>query len=88
MAALYLLGQYFTHKDGRAPDLELDGLIEMYRRLQGVNEGMGERLKAGGVKPAMAQVIMPLDLLSHQMPYNIRTSLERIRPHFEPLIQS
>jgi hypothetical protein len=87
VAALYLLGQYFAHKDGQPPDLDLEGLIDIYRGLQGVNEGMGERLKAAGVKPAMAQVIMPLDLLSHKMPYNIRTSLERIRPHFEPLIQ-
>lgn len=88
VAALYLLGQYFNHKDGHKPDLELDGLIELYRRLQGVNEGMSDRLKSAGVKPALSQVIMPLDLLSHKMPYNIRTSLERIRPHFQPLIDN
>jgi hypothetical protein len=86
VASLYLLAQYFSHKDGGKPDLDLEGLIEMYRRLQGVNEGMSERLKTAGVKPALSQVIMPLDLLSHKMPYNIRTSLERIRPFFEPFV--
>ena len=47
---------------------------------------MTTRLKAAGIKPAMAQSIIPLDLLSHAMPLNIRISLERIRPVFEPLI--
>jgi hypothetical protein len=86
VASLYLLAQYFRHKDGQTPDLDLEGLIDMYRRLQGVNEGMSERLKAAGVKPALSQVIMPLDMLSHKMPYNIRGSLELVRPAFEPLI--
>lgn len=86
VASLYLLAQYFRHKDGQAPDIELEGLIDLYRRLQGVNEGMSERLKAAGIKPALSQVIMPLDLLSHKMPYNIRASLDLIRPAFEPML--
>ncbi len=86
VTSMYLLAQHFRQKDGTAPDLELEGLVELYRKLQVVNETMTERLKAAGIKPAMAQSIIPLDLLSHAMPLNIRISLERIRPFFEPLI--
>lgn len=86
VTSMYLLAQHFKKKDGQDADLELEGLVELYRRLQTVNETMIARLKAGGIKPAMAQAIVPLDLLSHSMPLNIRISLERIRATFEPLI--
>jgi len=86
VTSMYLLGQYFAHKDGDKPDIELEGLVELYRKLQVVNESMVDRLKAGGIKPAMTQAIIPLDLLSHSLPLNIRISLERIRPFFDPLI--
>jgi hypothetical protein len=86
VTSMYLLGQYIAHKDGDKPDIELEGLVELYRKLQVVNESMVARLKAGGIKPAMTQAIVPLDLLSHSLPLNIRISLERIRPYFDPLI--
>jgi hypothetical protein len=86
VTSMYLLGQYFAHKDGDKPDIELEGLVDLYRKLQVVNEAMVDRLKAGGIKPAMTQAITPLDLLSHSLPLNIRISLERIRPFFDPLI--
>jgi hypothetical protein len=86
VTSMYLLAQVLRQKSGQAPDFELDGLVELYRRLQLVNETLAVRLKAGGIKPAMAQAITPLDLLSHSMPLNIRDSLERIRHIFEPLM--
>ena len=86
VTSMYLLAQHFKMKEGLDADLELEGLVELYRRLQTVNETMINRLKAAGIKPAMAQSIIPLDLLSHSMPLNIRISLERIRTAFEPLI--
>lgn len=86
VTSMYLLARHFRQKDGHEPDLELEGLVELYRRLQTVNETMTTRLKAAGIKPAMAQAIVPLDLLSHAMSLNIRTSLERLRPFFAPLI--
>jgi hypothetical protein len=86
VTSMYLLAQYFKKMEGKSADLELDGLVDLYRKIQTVNETMITRLKAGGIKPAMAQAIVPLDLLSHSMPLNIRISLERIRATFEPLI--
>lgn len=86
VTSMFLLGQYFSHKDGDKPDIDLDGLVELYRQLQVVNESLVDRLKAGGIKPAMSQAIMPLDMLSHSLPLNIRISLEKIRPYFDPLI--
>jgi len=86
VTSMYLLAQHFREKDGAGADYTMEGLLELYRRLQTVNETMIQRLKAAGIKPAMAQSIIPLDLLSHAMPLNIRVSLERIRPMFEALI--
>ena len=88
VTSMYLLAQHFRHKEGKSADFELEGLLELYRQLQTVNETMTERLKAAGIKPAMAQAIVPLELLSHAMPLNIRISLERIRPFYQPLIDS
>jgi hypothetical protein len=86
ITSMYLLAQVMRQKNGQEPDFELEHLMEVYRRLQTVNETLADRLKAGGIKPALAQAIVPLDLLSHSMPLNIRDSLERIRHIFEPLM--
>jgi hypothetical protein len=82
--SMYLLAQYFLHKEGRKPDLELDGLGEIYRHLQTVNTAMGKRLEAAGTEDTAARAIVPLDLFSHLLPFDIKTSLDHLQRLFEP----
>jgi hypothetical protein len=80
--SMYLLAQYYLHKRARAVDLDLAGLTEVYQHLQAVNTAMAQRLQAavGGVTATHA--IVSLDLLSHILPFDIKASLEQLRPLF------
>ena len=81
-SSMYLLAQYFLNKQGRTPDLELDGLAESYRKLQAVNTAMANRLRAAS-KETASQAIASLDLFSHILPYDIKGSLAKVRRLFE-----
>jgi hypothetical protein len=82
-ASMYLLGQYYQHKQGHAPDIELEGLAALYRELQTVNTAMTTRLKASAGDSRAAQALVSLDLFSHSLPFDIKSSLARIRRLFE-----
>ena len=82
-ASMYLLAQYFRRKDGRDPDLDLEGLSEIYRNLQIVNTALTKRLETATGKGATTSAIATLDLFSHTLPYNIKNSLDSIRRYFE-----
>lgn len=82
--SMYLLAQQFRHKQGEAPDLAFEGLTDRYRELQTVNTAMTDRLKNAYGKSAAAQAIGTLDLFSHNLPYDIRSELSRLRRLFEP----
>ncbi len=81
-ASMYMLAQYFVHKDDTPVDLALTGLAEIYQQLQAVNTAMGQRLRAAVGTAAATHAIMSLDLLSHILPFDIKTSLTRLRPLF------
>lgn len=83
--SMYLLAQYFIAKQGGHADYEMDELVNRYRELQTVNDAMTERLKAVYGKPG-AQTLINLDLFSHNLPYDIRSELSRIRKLFNSLV--
>lgn len=87
-ASMFLLAQYLRHKRGDASDAELEGLAEIYRNLQTVNTAMTERLRAAAGADAAGDAIMSLDLLSHILPFDIKTSLKRLRPLFAAYMTS
>lgn len=78
-SSMYLLAQYFRGKQGLAADPEMEGLSEMYRQLQVVNDAMTERLRAGARRETASHAIVTLDLFSHTLPFDIRSSLSRLR---------
>ena len=84
--SMYLLGQYFVHKQGQSPDLELDGLVEIYRLLQAVNASMTKRLGTVTSRDIATDAILSLDLFSHILPYDVKASLSKIRDLFEPFL--
>jgi hypothetical protein len=78
-STMYLLAQYFRFKQGEKPDLELEGLSDLYRELQVVNDSMTERLREGARRDTASHAIVSLDLFSHTLPFDIRSSLSRLR---------
>jgi len=80
--SMYLLAQYFIGKQGGTADYDMNGLVNRYRDLQAVNDAMGERLQSVYGKPG-AQTLINLDLFSHNLPYDIRSELTRLRRLFD-----
>ena len=42
----YLLSQYFQVKEGKQADMELSGLVDIYRQLQTINTALAARVRA------------------------------------------
>lgn len=87
-ASTYLLAQYFLSKSQGIPDIRLDGLMEIYKKLQVVNCAMGERLRAATKNDASVNALILLDTFAKAMPFVIDESLEEIRYLFEPFFSN
>jgi hypothetical protein len=85
-SSMYLLAQYYRHKAGSQPDIDLDGLAALYRELQTVNTALTERLKAAAGNDSASHAIVSLDLFSHILPFDIKSSLARMRRLFQPYL--
>ncbi len=84
--SMYLLAQYFLHKQGGEADLELDGLVKIYRNLQIINSALAARLRAASERDAAVNAVILLDLFAKVMPYTINDSLDEIRHLFAPFL--
>jgi hypothetical protein len=77
--SLYLLRQYFVHRDGGTPDLELRGLLEFYERLQDLNQAFQERLRAASQRDANLNAINSLFALAAVVAIALEEHLETLR---------
>lgn len=82
--SMFLLAQYFLHKDGLDATLELDKLTEKYQQLQVVNRALARRFKAAISEDATVNAIILLDLLSKSVTWSIEDGLEELRYLFKP----
>ncbi len=80
--SMYLLAQYFLHKQGEEADFELVGLVEIYRNLQIINSALAARLRAASEKDAAVNAVILLDLFAKALPYTISDSLDEMRHLF------
>lgn len=81
--SMFLLAQYFLHKDGREARLELDRLSDIYEQLQIVNRALTRRFKAASSQDATVNAIIVLDLLSQSVTWSIEDGLEDLRYLFK-----
>ena len=86
--SMYLVAQYFLHKEGRHADLDLTGLREIYRNIEIVNVAVAKRLRAATETDSAVNAIILLDIFTKAMPVVIEESLEEIRYLFTPYFMS
>lgn len=84
--SMYLLSQYFLHKDKHKVDLELEGLKKIYENAQIVNTSIAERLRAASDTDSSVNAITLLDIYAQSLPFAISDSLEDIRHLFTPFL--
>ncbi|MCP4744990.1 MAG: hypothetical protein GY874_02460 [Desulfobacteraceae bacterium] len=82
----YLLSQYFKKIDGYKPDITLEGLSDIYQKIQKVNKAFSGRLRAACEHDGMVNAIILLDLFAKSMPWAIEESLDEIRHLFMPYL--
>lgn len=83
VTSMYLLTQYFRHRQHQTPDWDLVALKAHYRELHHVNMAMTERLRAISKQDGAVNALVLLDLLAKALPYSIDEALEELRAVFE-----
>lgn len=81
-ASAYLLKQYFIHKDGGTPDLNLDGLNRLYQEIQQVNGAFKVRLETASQRDANLNAIVSLQFMSMAVSSSLDERLAELRTHF------
>lgn len=82
--SMFLLAQYFRHKQGLPASLELDGLHARYDQLQVVNRALAKRLRAAISEDATVNAIILLNLLSQAVNWSIEDGLDELSYLFKP----
>ena len=82
--SMYLLAQYFLHKEGRHADLDLTGLEQIYQNIEVVNVAVAKRLRAATEADSAVNAIILLDIYTKAIPVVIEESLEEIRYLYAP----
>lgn len=82
--SLYLLRQYFVHRDGGKPDLDLRGLMEFYEQLQDLDRAFQNRLRAASSRDANLNAINSLFYLAAAVAMSLEDQLESLRAELLP----
>lgn len=82
----YLLAQYFLNQEGMTPDLNFEGLSQLYSEIQIVNSAFAKRLRTACQYDSMVNAIILLDMFAKSMPSAIDESLEEIQHFFVPYL--
>jgi hypothetical protein len=85
--SMYLLAQYFLHKEGHHADLDLTGLREIYNNIEAVNIAVAKRLRTATEADSAINAIILLDIYTKAIPVVIEESLEEIRYLFAPFFR-
>ena len=86
VTSMYLLTQYFLKKTGKAADLEIEGLKQIYNDIQIIDQAMIDRLLVVIGKDVIINALTSLYGLAKLIPITVEGSLELIRHLFEPYI--
>lgn len=84
VASMYMLGQYFAAGRGECPDMNMEGLLNLYDNLQKVNFGLADRIREATRTDSSINAIVCLDVFTRTVPMAIETYLEEIKPLFSP----
>ena len=85
--SMYLLAQYFLNKDNKPIDIELKGLVQIYKNMELVNITMAERLRAISETDSTINALVLLDTYTKTIPRAIKDSLEQLRYLFTPFFE-
>lgn len=80
--SMYLMAQYFLHKDGHQIDCDLNGLTQIYEDIHTVNATLAERFLAASKRDSSIDAVVQLDLYAMTFLGILEEPLEALRPLF------
>lgn len=84
---MYLLAQYLRLKDGKQPDLELEGLKKIYKNLHLLNTMVAERIRSATQADSSVNAVVLLDMITNLMPFILDEQLDKIKHLFNSYLQ-
>ncbi len=81
--SMYLMAQYFLHKDGHPIDCDLNGLTRIYENIHVVNVSLAERFLAASKRDSSIDAVVQLDIYAMTFLGILDEPLEELRPLFE-----
>ena len=84
--SMYLVKQYFKSQDGKDPDWELNGLMDIYKEIHDVNKAFFSRLSSLKGKDANVNALIILDNFANYINFSIdRNKLSKIKWMFDDI---
>lgn len=81
--SMYLLAQYYVKQSGGEPDLDLNGLREIYENIEVLNVHMAQRVRAAIQKDAAVNAIVILDFFAKNVTAILEDKLQDLTPLFK-----
>jgi hypothetical protein len=85
--SMYLMAQYFLHKQGKGIDLEFKGLEQIYENIHTVNTSIAERFLAASKTDSSIDAVVQLDIYAMTFLGILDEPLEEIRHLFEAYLK-
>lgn len=82
VTTMYLLAQYFREKEKMSRDQALEGLSEIYRNMQIMNNALAERIRMASETDSSVNALVMLDMHAKSAYYVIDDFLDELRPMF------
>lgn len=78
----YLIKQYFEYRDGKKPDIDLDGLMKKNAIVNEVNKGICKRIDSISEADANKNALVILNAISLMLELELKTNLDSLKSLF------
>lgn len=85
--SMYLLAQFTRQRNGLEPDWSMEGLKEIYRRIDHINRNMTARLREGSDQDASLNAVVILDTFAQMVPLSVDGILQDLEHLFWPYLR-
>jgi hypothetical protein len=85
-ASTYLLSQYIKKSKGGKPDWDLERLIETYKEIEEVNQGLAMRIRSVADMDANINALVVLDVFAKEVPITIKAKLKEFEYLFKDFV--
>lgn len=85
--SMYLIAQYFRRKQGLEQDWDLDGLTQIYAKINTINANMTQRLRMIADKDASMNAVTILDVFAQMVPMSLNDDLQELEHLFKQYLK-